>query len=105
MDFKFAAAFFRIEPNVFNETAKTIILRNLPEGLKAATEVAGRRIKQYSEIHRRFPHAPLDNELAWAHIWDVKDPTDWSLVEMWQSDIDLSWYYHILFYLKHTILK
>jgi ADP-ribose pyrophosphatase YjhB (NUDIX family) len=101
----FGAGFFRIETDIFTRTTLTIALTNLPQGEAAKAEVEGRQITKYSQIHERYPNAPLDNELADARVWDVRNPIDWLLIEEWEDDKDLSWYYHILFYLKHTILK
>jgi ADP-ribose pyrophosphatase YjhB (NUDIX family) len=101
---EFGAAFLRGEHAVFNAVAMQIFNTNLPQGLQAKDAVAAREITKYSEIHRRFPSSPQDNELGDAHVWDVNDADDWSVIEQWKDDPVIGWYYRILFYLKHSIL-
>jgi len=101
---EFAAAFLRGERTAFNAVAMQIFNTNLPQGLLAKDAVAARKITEYSQIHRHFPNAPRDNELGDAHVWDVNDPDDWSVIAQWKDDPVIGWYYQILFYLKHSIL-
>ena len=102
-DLDYAAAFFRIQPEIFDTTTLAIINTNLPAGLEAMAAVKDGRIKQYAEIERVFEASPQDNELETAEVWNVR--TDWDEIAKWPADKDLSWYYEILLYLKDTVLK
>jgi hypothetical protein len=102
--YKYGAAFFRIALQTFNTAAVQIVKTNLLKGLAAKDDVINRSITQYTQIHQRYPNAPQDNELEDAHVWNVNDPDDWSIIAQWENDPDLGWYYQILLYLKKTIL-
>jgi ADP-ribose pyrophosphatase YjhB (NUDIX family) len=102
--YQYAAAFFRISLQTFNTAAVQIVKTNLPAGLEAKDAVINGSITKYAQIHQRYPHAPQDNELGDAHVWDGKDATDWSIIAEWENDPDLGWYYQILLYFKQSIL-
>ncbi len=101
---QYSAVFFCVEVEEFNNAAEQIIKTNLPEGCKAQQDVIDQKIKQYTEIGQKYPHAPKDNELSQAYIWNVNNQEHWDTISKWRDDPVIGWYYDILNYLKNTIL-
>ena len=102
---QYAAGYFRGRPEDFDKAAKRIMVDHLPAGIEAKDAVANGTIKKYVQIRKLYPSAPMDNELATAYVWNVKDANDWAKISTWQNDPTLRWYYEILLYLNMNLLQ
>jgi hypothetical protein len=62
------------------------------------------KAQSYAQLREQFPAAPPDNELEKAYVWNVRSAEDWKKIEGFQNDPDIDWYYHVLAYLKESLL-
>lgn len=78
---------------------------NLVAGVAAANAVIAHRYDahQYAQLTRDFPKSPMDNELHECVIGNLD--RDWNVIEKWEKDRNLSWFYYILLNLKKYSLK
>lgn len=100
----YAAAYFEVSSDTFDNLANAVRDVNLPAGLAAAGKVISGEITSYDQIGRQFPAAPRDNELELAQVWNVNDPGNWMTIQSWRNDRVIGWYYEILAYLKNSVL-
>ncbi|MFE6775349.1 NUDIX hydrolase [Streptomyces sp. NPDC057702] len=71
---------------------------NVIAGRSAASDIESKKITTYGEIHKKYPRAPVDNELYEIQRWDVNNKTTWAEIEKWKKDADpaRSWFTDIL---------
>ncbi|NEN97322.1 MAG: NUDIX hydrolase [Moorea sp. SIO3I7] len=75
--------------------------KNLKTGVKVAEEIRKGNIKNYNEIHKKYPGCPQDNELASGESWNLNN--DWSKIQALKGDRDTDWFYYILDNLRKNL--
>lgn len=101
---QYGAGYFEVSAEQLQSICKQITDTNLLEAQYAAAGIEHLEITSYSQIHSRYQHCPLDNELESVSVWNVNDEANWETIESWQSDQDLDWFYGILAHLKQSVL-
>ncbi|MEU9339377.1 NUDIX hydrolase [Streptomyces sp. NPDC048290] len=97
---QFGAAFYQCTTERFNALRADVSAR-LAEGQKAVQDIQSNKISSYTDLHKKYPTAPWDNELATLDKdYSVLNGRDWQVIESWQKDPAKSWFFTILKTLK-----